>query len=69
MKSPGVVACFAIDRHGILREYGGRVKKGAMMLAAVQTVTKADPVGRALRHKAYVAGTDKPPVIRSMLLL
>ncbi len=44
-KPPGVVACFAIDRHRILREHRGSVKKGPMMLAAVETVTKADPVG------------------------
>ena len=43
-KPPGVVACFAIDRHRILREHRGSVKKGPMMLAAVETVTKADPV-------------------------
>src|SRR5262245_12035003 len=43
-KPPGVVACFAIDRHRILREHRRSVKKGAMMLAAVETVTKTDAV-------------------------
>src|SRR5207302_10805722 len=41
-KPPGIVACFAKDRHRVLREYRGGAKKGAMMLAAVETVTKAD---------------------------
>jgi hypothetical protein len=41
----GIVARFALDRHRILREYRGSVKEGAMMLAAVETVTKADPIG------------------------
>jgi len=31
------------------------MKKRAMMLAAVETVTKADPVWRALRHNSDVA--------------
>src|SRR6185369_4547477 len=35
-KPPGVVAGFAIDRHRILREHRGSVKKGPMMLAAVE---------------------------------
>src|SRR5688572_26133756 len=54
-KPPGVVACFAIDRHCILGEHGGSVKKGAMMLAAVETVTKADPVWESRRHNSDVA--------------
>jgi hypothetical protein len=36
---PGVVARFAVDRHRILREYRGGVKKGPVMLAAIETVT------------------------------
>jgi hypothetical protein len=31
------------------------VKKGAMMLAAVETVTKADPVWESRRHNSDVA--------------
>jgi len=54
-KPPGVIACFAFDRHRILREHRGSVKKGAMMLAAVETVTKADPVWESRRHNADVA--------------
>src|SRR6185295_13007162 len=54
-KPPSVVACFAIDRHRILREHRGRVKKGPMMLAAVETVAKADPVRASRRHKSDVA--------------
>src|SRR5919106_5615664 len=54
-KPPDVVACFAIDRHRILREHRGSVKKGPMMLAAVETVTKADPVWESRRHNSDVA--------------
>ena len=54
-KAPGVVACFAIDRHRILREHRGSVKKGPMMLAAVETVTNADPVWESRRHNSDVA--------------
>src|SRR6266496_2909959 len=54
-KPPGVVACFAVDRHCILREHRGSVKKGPMMLAAVETVTKADPVWESRRHNSDVA--------------
>src|SRR6185295_7532059 len=54
-KPPGVVACFASDRHRILREHRGSMKKGPVMLAAVETVTKAEPVRGSRRHKADVA--------------
>src|SRR5205814_9034394 len=54
-KPSGVVACFAIDRHRILREHRGSMKKRTMMLAAVETVTKADPVGEPRRHNSDVA--------------
>ena len=54
-KPPGVVACFAIDRHRILREHRGSVKKRPMMLAAVETVTKADPVWESSCHNSDVA--------------
>src|SRR3954465_4711280 len=52
---PGVVARFTIDRHRVLREHRGSVKKGPMMLAAVETVTKADPVWESRRHDSDVA--------------
>jgi hypothetical protein len=54
-KPSGVVACFAIDRHRILREYRGAMKKGPMMLAAIETVTKADPVWGSRRHNSDIA--------------
>src|SRR5438105_5092020 len=54
-KPSRVVACFAIDRHRILREHRGSVKKGPMMLAAVETVTNADPVWDARRHNSDIA--------------
>src|SRR5208282_5530500 len=54
-KPPGVVACFAVDRHRILREHRGSVKKGPMMLAAFETVTKADPIREPRRHNSDVA--------------
>ncbi len=54
-KPPGIVACFTIDRHSILRENRGSVKKGPMMLAAVETVTKADPVWGTRRHNSDAA--------------
>jgi hypothetical protein len=41
---PSVVACLAVDRHRIVREYRGSVKERSMMLAAVETMTDADPV-------------------------
>src|SRR5436853_6309644 len=54
-KPPGVVARFAIDRHRILREHRGSGKKGPMMLSAIETVTKADPVWESRRHESDVA--------------
>src|SRR4029450_12108018 len=54
-KPPGVLPCFAIDRHRILREHRGSGKKGAMMLAAVETVTNADPVWPSRCHNSDVA--------------
>src|ERR1700681_1024286 len=63
-KPPGVVACFAFDRHRAFREHSRRVKKRPMMLAAVETVTNADPVWSALRHNPDVAAqaTARDPV-------
>jgi hypothetical protein len=52
---PAVVARFAVDRHRILREYRGSVKKRPMMLAAIETVTKADPVWPARGYDADVS--------------
>jgi hypothetical protein len=62
--APGVVARFAIDRHRILIEHGGSVKEGPMMLAAVETMTKADPVWKSRRHYSDVAAqaTAREPV-------
>src|SRR6185312_14160659 len=54
-KAPAKVACFPLDRHRILRKHGGRVEKGAVMFAAIETMTKADAVWRARRHNSHVA--------------
>lgn len=54
-KSPGLTACFAIDRHRVPREHCGGVEEGPMMLATVETVTKADPVWQPRRRNSYVA--------------
>src|SRR5262252_5436527 len=53
-KPPGVVACFAIDRDRILRKHCGSVKEGPVMLAAVETVTKADSVRQPRRNNSDV---------------
>src|SRR5262249_41027596 len=44
-----------IDRHRTLREHRGSVKKGPMVLAAVETVTEANPVGEPRRRNSNVA--------------
>jgi hypothetical protein len=54
-KPPGEVAWLAVDRHGVLGKHRGRVKKGPMMLAAVETVTNADAIGEPRRHDSNVA--------------
>lgn len=54
-KPPGVIARFAIDRYRIQREHCGSVKKSPMMLTAVETVTKANPVWTSRRHDSDVA--------------
>ena len=46
-KSPGEASCFAIDRHRILREHRRSVKKGSVVLAAIETVAKSDPIWRS----------------------
>src|SRR5450631_2463753 len=63
-KPPGVIACFAIDRHRILREHRGSVKKGPMMFAAIETVTKADPVweSRSLNSDVAAQATARESV-------
>jgi hypothetical protein len=63
-KPPGIVAGFAVDRHRIPREHGGCVKKGSMMLAAIEAVAKADPVWPTRRHNSDVAAqaTAREPV-------
>jgi hypothetical protein len=42
-----MIAGFAVDRYRFLGEHRGSVEQGPMMLAAVETVTKADPVREA----------------------
>jgi hypothetical protein len=51
---PGVVVGFSVDPHRILREDCGRVKKRPVMLAAVKTVTKADPVWAPRRQNTDI---------------
>jgi hypothetical protein len=53
-KPTRIVACFAIDRHRILREHCGGVKKCPMMLATIKTVTKTDPVWESRCHNLDV---------------
>jgi hypothetical protein len=43
-RAPGIVTGLTIHPYRILREHGGSIKKSPMMLAAVEAVTKADPV-------------------------
>jgi hypothetical protein len=38
-----------------MRKHRGSVEKGAVMLAALETVTKADPVRETRRHDSDVA--------------
>ena len=52
---PGVVACFTLDRHGVLRKYRGSVEKGPVVLAAIETVANADPVRASRRFNSHVA--------------
>src|ERR1700730_16681387 len=49
-KPTAIVACFALDCYPILGEHRGRVKKSAMMLAAIETVTKADAIWPSRRR-------------------
>src|SRR5262249_24949382 len=52
---PGVVACFTLDRHSLLREYRGGVKRGPMMLAEVEKMKKAARVREPRSQNADVA--------------
>tara|TARA_R100001244_G_scaffold64627_3_gene53463 strand:- start:7109 stop:7627 length:519 start_codon:yes stop_codon:yes gene_type:complete len=54
-KPPGVVAGFANDHHCILRENCGSVKERPVMLAAVEAMTKTNPVWSSRRLNADVA--------------
>jgi hypothetical protein len=54
-KPPCIASCFAIDRHRILWEYGGRMEKRPMMLAAVEAMTNADPVWLSRCRNSNVA--------------
>lgn len=47
---PGVVACLARDGHRLGGKYRRRVEERPMMLAAVEAVTDAHPVGASPRH-------------------
>lgn len=39
-----IVACFTADRYRIPRKYRGRMKKRPVVLAAIEAVTKPDPI-------------------------
>ncbi len=52
---PSVVARLTSNRHRIAREHRRGVEKGPMMLATVETVTKANPVRESRRHESHVA--------------
>jgi hypothetical protein len=54
-KPSGIVACFSLDRNRILRKHRGSVKEGTVMLATVETVTQADPIGSSRRDDSDVA--------------
>lgn len=51
----GEVACVAFDRHRILRKHRGGVKKDPIMLAAMKTVAKPDPVRASRSHEPDAA--------------
>lgn len=61
---PEIVARLAFDRYRILREYSGRMKKRPMMFAAIETMTKANPVWPSRRHNSHFAAqtTAREPV-------
>jgi hypothetical protein len=48
-EASGEIACLAIDSDCGLRKYRGRMKERSMVLAAVETVAKTDPVGSPRR--------------------
>src|SRR5690606_20014933 len=52
--APCVVTGFALDAHRRLRKHRGRVEQRTMMLAAVETVAQADPVGAPRRQNPHV---------------
>src|SRR3546814_8426736 len=52
---PAVFVRFAVDRHRILGKHRRGVEQRAVMLAAVEAVTDADPVRRSRRHDPDVA--------------
>lgn len=54
-KPAGIVACFSFDCHCLLREDGGSMEQGSVMLATVEAMAKADPVGFSRRHKSQIA--------------
>lgn len=50
-RSPLIRPCLAFNRHGILRKHSRGVEQSPVMLAAVETMAKADPIRFALCHK------------------
>jgi len=53
--APRIIAGLALDRHGLLRENRGCVEEGAVMLATVKTVAKADSVRTSESRNSDVA--------------
>ena len=62
-----VVVRFALDRYRSLGEDRGGMKQRAVMLAAVETVAEADPVGASRRNEAD--GAAKAPAGESSMIL
>jgi hypothetical protein len=54
-KTPSVISRFTANNYRILREHCGSIKKSPVMLAAVETVTKADPVWASRRYNLNFA--------------
>jgi len=54
-KAPAVVAHLPLDRHCILREHCSGIEQRAVMLATVQTMAEASPIGLAYRRDSDAA--------------
>lgn len=52
---PRKIARFAVDRHRVLREYGGGVEQSPVMFATVEAVAQADAIAASGSHNSDVA--------------